>query len=182
MKRIKIMIKNNIILIVITLLSFNISLLIYKNNPLRVADLKILDDQFVINFILIVLGFTVTLITIMYSTFDKVRQQLVEIFKNIIDESDLEDMQLTMFKIFKNLKEDTLLILFYLVVEVFMSIYVIIDIPFIKWQLNSISKLDMILLTKLTIILLTLYALSDIIVSIFKLIQISLSIDIKKTH
>ncbi|APU60744.1 MULTISPECIES: hypothetical protein [Clostridium] len=182
MKKIKTNIKNNVISLIITLIFFSVSLLIYKNNPLQISELKILDDEFVINFILIVLGFTVSFITILYSTFEKLRQQLVEIFKNIISETELKDMELIMFNIFKQLKEDILFIFRYLVDVVFIIIWRNIDIPYIKWNFNYISKLDIILLIKLTIIFLTLLALYDIIKSIFKLIEVSLNADVKKSH
>ncbi|MBY7066492.1 hypothetical protein, partial [Clostridium sporogenes] len=127
MKKIKTNIKNNVISLIITLIFFSVSLLIYKNNPLQISELKILDDEFVINFILIVLGFTVSFITILYSTFEKLRQQLVEIFKNIISETELKDMELIMFNIFKQLKEDILFIFRYLVDVVFIIIWRNID-------------------------------------------------------
>ena len=181
MKRIKIktIFNNNINTVIVTSLVFIISLLIYKNNPVQIVNLRILDDQFVINFIIIVLGFSVAIITILYSTFDKLREQLVQIFKESISKSELSDIDLKMSDCFRSLKEDTLVIFWYLLWAVFMPIFKVINIHYIKWRFNCISKVDMMVIIKLTIIFLTLAALYDIIGTIFKLIETNLGLSKK---
>jgi len=180
MRKIKVIINDNIISIMVTLATFIVSMLIYKSNSMEIANLKILDEQFVINFIVIIVGFSVAIITILYSTFDKLREELIRILKDCLSKTELNDIDLIISNCFRQLKENTLFIFGYLFIAIVMPIYRVINIPFIEWKFNYISKMDMIVVTKLTIVLLTLFALLDIIGSIFRLIEICLDLNKKK--
>ncbi len=170
-KKIKIFI--NILLFVV---SFFISLFIIKTNS-KVQLLPIFSDEFTINFLGAILAIGITIITFVFSSFDKIRNSLINVK---IDTKQYNDINININQIFTALKEDLMAIFVFLTISFIVIILRDSNIPIIKWNWGYVSKSHFVSSIKLSMILLSFVGIFDIIYSLFALMRASEELSIKE--
>lgn len=168
--------KNKFNSIIPFIFSIIISLGIIKVNK-DAYNLKILEDQFLANFIGALLALSIAIVTLLYSVIDKVRESMI---KSYTTSEKLNNNDMKIKKLLIELKQDTTLIFYILVSIFFISIFANCDIPFISWKITAFSKNSFISFLKIFLMSLTFFSLYDIIGTLFALINIADVLSTKK--
>ncbi|CEP83961.1 hypothetical protein [Paraclostridium sordellii] len=159
--RIKRILNNNIFIIsTMSLISF-IIVLFNKN----LNNLSILSDDFLITYMLYMLGFALTVSAILYSFVEKVNTRFNQ---NQVNESNTSAILKRLKNLLKELKEDTLLIFLILISNIFIALFKDINIPILK-----LPKNELINFCKIISIFLSSYSIRDIILTVFKILNIN---------
>lgn len=141
-----------------------ISLIIVLFNK-NLDNLSILNDDFLITYMLYMLGFALTVSAILYSFVEKVNTRFNH---NEVNEGNQSTILKRLKKLLKELKEDTLLIFLILVFNIFISLFKDINIPVLK-----LPKNELINFCKIMSIFLSSYSIRDIILTVFKILNIN---------
>lgn len=145
--------------------SFIISLAIVKSNSLGIKQLSIFEDGFIINAIIVILGFTVTIITFIYTGYERILK--------ILYENELDEGRKMIVEISKEVKSDIYFIFRVLIIIIFAICIRNVDIPYLRWYFSCISKIEFIEIIKVDGLLLSFYSLWDLIKAVMKLIDIN---------
>ncbi len=127
--------------------------------------LVFLENSFLINFLGVLLGVSITLVTFIYSVVNR-----------ILDKTKYKNKESqTVFKLFNELKDNTVLIFWFLSIVLILAVWSTIDIPNIKLvKLIGVDKGIVIIWIKLNIVILSMVAIKDTIGTLFTLIGINL--------
>lgn len=153
---------NNNIFIISTMLLISLIIVLFNKN---LNNLSILNDDFLITYMLYMLGFALTVSAILYSFVEKVNTKFNQ---NDVNENNSSIVLKRLKKLLKELKEDTLLIFFILVFNIFISLFKDINIPMLK-----LPKNELINFCKIMFIFLSSYSIRDIILTVFKILNIN---------
>lgn len=142
------------------------SCVVVKFNP-EIGNLAIVKDEYILNLIGSLMGLSIAVITILFTAIDKVKNNFL---KNNSNNQAVDDIGSSIRNLYSSLAKDTMAIF------VFFNILLIsifsrgIDIPFLKMPLG-ISKDELFLKVKLTLLFLSLSAMFDIIFSLYRIIS-----------
>ena len=143
--------------------SFLIALLIVKGNSIN--NVILFDNSFVVNIIVVILGFTVTIITFLYTGYEK----LIDVFKSY----NVSETENKVSGISDEIKENVYCIFVILIIILALISFEQVDIPLIvypdKW---SLSKIELFATLKLTVFIIVFYAFGDILRSIMRMLDI----------
>lgn len=128
-------------------------------------NLSILSDDFLITYMLYMLGFALTVSAILYSFVEKVNTRFNQ---NQVNESNTSAILKRLKNLLKELKEDTLLIFLILISNIFIALFKDINIPILK-----LPKNELINFCKIISIFLSSYSIRDIILTVFKILNIN---------
>ncbi|QZY56651.1 hypothetical protein [Crassaminicella profunda] len=156
--------------IVPIIIVFIASYFLVHNNLYTIIDTNILEDTFVLNFIGIFFGFAITSLALIYSSYEKIANTIVDAVQQNDEDSNYEE---DIFELLNELKEDVIAIFYCILIAFILILLRNIDIPIVKFPMKIISKDELILISKLSFVLLTLYAMYDLTQTIFDLIKIS---------
>lgn len=153
------------------IISFGISYLIVKNiESVAKGTVAFIKDDFVLNFFIVLLSLAIAVIALLYSNVEKIRESLYRVFKNRED-IDIGKLEEKIASIFRELKGDTLFIFLSLVVS-WVAI-IVREVKEIDIMIFNINKKELCYIIEMNSIILTLYALWDIILTLFKLSEAS---------
>jgi hypothetical protein len=146
------------------LISISISFFILKTND-QILKLKILEDDYILNMIGVLMGLSIAIVTFLFTAIEKVKSTLLEYQ---ITKNQAKEIDLTINNLFSAIMKDTIVIFIFFVVLLYIILTRGIDIPILKipYFLN-ISKEEFVILVKLTLMNLSLFSLFDIIISLF---------------
>ncbi|MGL5559892.1 MAG: hypothetical protein ACRDC3_12175 [Paraclostridium dentum] len=130
-----------------------------------IENLSIVDTQFLITFLVSILGIALTVSAIMYSFVEKF---VSTIDKIDISKSNIDKLNFLLDSLLDELKEDTLLVLKLLALIVFLSVFEGLDIPLISFQHKHIFIQTL----RVSSILLSIYTIRDIILVVFKVLKL----------
>lgn len=157
-----------------------LSIMIIKiNSTIANGTAAFIKDDFVLNFVGVFLGLAVAVITLLYSNVEKIRESL---YKTISDDKVIVDLEMKITEIFKELKHNTIFIFVSLITSFFLIMLRDADIPFVKWNIKNISKIEFFYSLEIVAVLLTFLALLDIIGTLFKLSDASKSFEFIKRN
>jgi Na+/melibiose symporter-like transporter len=131
-------------------------------------DAKITSDDFLLNFIGFLLGIGITIVTFIYSTFDKFRDSLIRLN---IDKSKVDKASLQLKKCFNAIKKDLLTVFVIFLLCIFIIIFKNCNIPYIEWKSSFLSKNEFVHWMKLSMLFFTLIGVFDIMYSLFTLMK-----------
>ena len=149
------------------------AIFVFNSQPLTNGSATIIEDNFVLTFLGMFASLAIAVIAFLYSNVEKIRVTLTKANNN--KKAAIEKQ---FDKIFKELKENTLLTLLTLIICFFVILFRDIDISFIKMSITGITKLQIISILKLSLIMLTFLAITDIFIALFNLIKVSKEIEI----
>ena len=159
-------IKSNLVICLYFLLPFLFSVIL--SCYLGFNDTKINNTNFIIDYLGLFLGFTIALLSFAISIIDKVKKDLLS--NSDKDAEKIENQIAKLSSVFTELKEDTMVIFWFFIVVVAIYIFENINIPFIKWPFKGcFSKILFLNHIKFSIFILSLYAIYDILKTIFLL-------------
>ncbi len=161
-----------LIAMVIILVFFTVSVLIVESNP-GIQQSKIINDEFMLNFLGLFLGVSVAIVTFLFSSVDKIRESII---KAGFDGAAKKQTETTINNLIEELKQDSMAIFVFLVLFFGTILLKDIDVPYLKiaiWDKSSILSS-----IKLTLVFLTLFSIYDIISSTFLLMKVSHKLDI----
>ncbi|WKV09403.1 hypothetical protein Q2T46_02795 [Thermoanaerobacterium sp. CMT5567-10] len=151
-------------------ISLGISYLIVKNTKsIGNGTAVFIKDDFVLNFFTVILSLAIAVIALLYSNVENIRESLYKVFKD--KEDHIVELEKKIVNIFKELKDDTLFIFFSLVGS--WIIIVIREIPEINIIIFKMNKKEVCYMVEMSLVMLSLYALLDIIFTLFKLSDVS---------
>ena len=127
------------------------------------SNIKILDDDFLITFMISIVGIFLAIITLMYG--------LIEQIRKIFKESNIEQSIKKIYKSFDEIKENTMLIVYIMIFIFILSITLNIDIPFISQA--YINKKRLYLDLKIFGLILVLVSIYDTVKTFFLILKIS---------
>ncbi|SDL06880.1 hypothetical protein [Halanaerobium congolense] len=167
------------IIIIAIVLIFSFTLVKFVN----INDLKIIEDGYLINLILIFLSLSVAIITLLFSTTEKIRDKIIE--NKFLGNNQIEKVSKNIDRnvndIFEEMKQDTKFLFYCLIFAIAIIILESINIPNIQWPIKFINKMEFILMSKFSIILLSIISLRDILYSLLNIISIKNIIDNNQT-
>ncbi len=149
--------------------------LVLNSDALSKGTAKIIDDDFILTFIGMFTSLAIAVIAFLYSNVEKIRATLLKSNQNKKPEIENQFDQ-----IFKELKDDTLLTLISLITCFFVIVFRDIDFSFIKISIVCITKIQMVSIIKLSLILLTFAAITDIFIALFNLIKASKEVELSQ--
>lgn len=158
----------------IILLVFILStIFVFTSQPLSNGSATIIEDTFVLTFLGMFASLAIAVMAFLYSNVEKIRVTLIKANKNKkqVIEAQFE-------KIFQELKENTMLTLLTLILCFFVIVFRDIKISFITISITCITKMQIVSIIKLSLIMLTFLAITDIFIALFNLIKISKEIEI----
>ncbi|HBJ1648228.1 TPA: hypothetical protein LA462_002764 [Clostridium botulinum] len=141
-----------------------IALIFLCTVKINFSNVKILQDDFIITFMLSIIGIFLAIITLLYGLIDKI----ATVFSN-------NNISISMYKIFRSLdelKDNTMFIVYVLIFNFILGIIANIDIPYFSFADYS-NKINFIYSLKLVTLSLVLYAIYDTIKAFFLLLNIS---------
>jgi len=149
--------------IIFIFLSFLFSYLLVRYNS-KIDDLEIIEDGYILNLIGILMGLSIAVITFLFTTTEKIRANLPDKNLNIAIIKEIED---DLRNLYKSIMKDT--------IAIFISFFLLLICILIKgidFQLSFLgfSMKDLVLLIKLALLFITLFALLDIILCLFSII------------
>lgn len=156
------LLNNKYIIILLMLLITLIIVFLNKN----LDGLSILNDDFLITYLLYMLGFAITVSAILYSFVEKVNNRFNQ---NNQKELDSYAIFKILKKLLKELKEDTLIIFALLVLNILISLFKDISIPMLH-----LPKYEIVNFIKIISIFLSSYSIRDIVLTVFKILNINL--------
>ena len=128
------------------------------------SDIKILQDDFLITFMISLIGIFLAILTLMYGLLEKIA--------TIFSTANITTSLKNIYKSFDEIKDNTLLI-FYLMLSIFIiALLGNIDIPYIKLPENF-TKTNIIYNIKICILILVLFSVYDTIKTFFIILNIS---------
>ena len=132
----------------------------------------IVDDKFILNFLLTILILSVAIFTLLFSTVDKIREEITKIDE--WEQEKVSEVESNIKGILQELKDDIFLI-FYSLIILFILIFIRgIDPTEFPWpEIVPISKLGLYTIIKFAIFVPNIFALYDIIHSLFNLVEAS---------
>lgn len=152
------------------LLPLFVSFLVIKYNK-NMKQVTILSDEFMINFLLVVLGVGITILTAVIFVYIKdIRNGITKVHELTIKRINVET---NIERLLKSLKEDVFALLLFVIVVSALSIYKSFDIPNLVWKFSILSKDEFILMVKLYLGILTFIVIGDITATMFGLLQTS---------
>jgi len=150
---------------IIFVISLVVSILII--HFLKFTDNKLLDSEYIIDYLGIFLGFTIALLSFAISITDKIKENILD-DKTIIDKEKKRIIIDKTSNVFEELKDDSLLIFWFFIAVIILYIFENTNIPLIDWPFkNFFSKTNIINQVKFAIFISSLYAIYDIIKTIF---------------
>lgn len=148
---------------------FSISLIlahfIVKLNAEGLNELSIFEDGFIINALIVLLGFTLTVITFIYTSYERIIK--------ILNEKNIDHGNAILIDISKEIKEDIYFIFRVLVFIIALISIRNIDIPYLEWHCKLLSKIELYEVFKIAGFFLALYSVWDLIKAIIKIIDIN---------
>ncbi|WP_047984586.1 hypothetical protein [Ornithinibacillus californiensis] len=148
-------------------LSFLFSYILVRFNP-EINDLEIVKDEYVLNLIGILMGLSIAVITFLFTTIEKIRANLLE---NKLYNGTIRDIEVNIRNLYKSIMKDTIAIFISFILLLVCILTKGIDFPILKVPIFVVfSKEELVLITKLSLLFITLSALFDIIVSLFGII------------
>jgi len=148
---------------------------VLNSEALSNGTAKIVDDEFILTFLGMFASLSIAVIAFLYSNVEKIRATLLKSNQN--KKTEIESQ---FDKIFKELKDDTLLTLITLIICFFVIVFRDIDFSFIKISIVGITKMQMVSIIKVSLILLTFIAITDIFIALFNLIKASKEIELSQ--
>lgn len=145
--------------------NFIISLVIVKSNSLGMTQISIFEDVFIINLIIVILGFALTIVTFIYTGYERILK--------ILYDNRIEEGKNMIIEISKEIKSDIYFIFRVLIIIIFAICIRNVDIPYLQWWFSFISKIEFVEIVKVDGLLLSLYSLWDLIKAVMKLIDIN---------
>ena|GEM_PF-2181393 len=132
------------------------------------GTIAFIKDDFILNFLTIILSLSIAVIALLYSNVEKIRESLYKTLKanNVINvlENDIVN-------IFKELKHNTIFIFLSLVIS--WAIMIFREANRIEFELFNMSKREVCYIVEMALVFLSVYALYDIIVALFRLSEVS---------
>jgi hypothetical protein len=151
----------------ICLLSMLISTVIMIASPSQ-DGLVFLENSFLINFLGVLLGVLITLVTFIHSVVNE----------SLKKTNNQQSKRKTAIQLYSELKDNTVLIFWFLIIVFILTVWMTIDIPKIQLiELIGIEKNILITWIKLNIMILSMVATKDTIETLFTLIGVNLSCD-----
>lgn len=148
---------------------FSILIIKFHSNS---SDILITNSKYIINFLFTILALSVAIITLLYSTIDKIRNTIIKI--DILKDEEISEIEMIIKEVFDELRDDTYFILYSLIFILILILIEGCDIPFVSWSsIIPISRVEFVLALKMTILFLNILALVDIIHSLFSIIKAS---------
>ncbi len=132
----------------------------------------IIKDEFILPFIGGFTGFSIAIITFLYSCIERIRESL----KSKNKEVENAEINKKILRVFSELFHDTVTIFIALVFCFFLIIIREMDVPLVSLNINGISKQQIISTCEISFLLLTFISLIDIMGSLFNLVKASLLI------
>ncbi|WP_017211815.1 hypothetical protein [Clostridium beijerinckii] len=139
-------------------------LIILCITKVNLSEIKILQDDFLITFIISVIGIFLTIIALMYALIDKISL--------IFSDANIADSIKKIYKSFDEMKDNTILIFYLMILIFFIGFLNNIDFPYIHLPAGY-NKTSILTNIKLTILLLILFAIHDTIKTFFVILNIS---------
>lgn len=162
------MTKKNKIIFICSIL-FAISFCIFKFINSK-SELIFLDDGFLINFIGVILGTDVAIITFIYSSLDKIEEHLNKQFSK--DDAKHKRMLKLLYSSVKELIDDGKLIFGLFIGILLICVICYIDFPF-PILITYTTKLNILKYFKIVVLVFLLYAIYDSITTLFNLIMVT---------
>ena len=156
---------NKISVIIISSISLIISFFIVKLNGERLNEISIFEDGFVINALIVLLGFTLTVITYIYTSYERIIK--------ILNSNNINSGKAMVIEISKEIKEDIYFIFRVLVLTIVLISIKNSDIPYLKWNFKLLSKIELYEVLKISGFFLALYSVWDLIKAIIRIIDIN---------
>lgn len=148
---------------------------VFNSQALSNGTATIIEDNFILTFLGMFASLAIAVIAFLYSNVEKIRATLIKANQN-----KKAVIEIQFEKIFKELKDNTLLNLITLITCFFVIVFRDIDISFIKISIEGITKMQMVSIVKLSLIMLTFIAITDIFIALFNLIKVSKEIEISQ--
>jgi hypothetical protein len=160
----------------IILLVFIVSIVfVFNSKNLSNGTAIIVADNFILTFLGMFASLAIAIIAFLYSNVEKIRITLIN-----ANHDKKAVIELQFDKIFKELKDNTLLTLINLILCFFVVIFRDIDINFIIISIKFITKMQLVSIIKLSLTFLTFIAITDIFIALFNLIKVSKQIEISQ--
>lgn len=142
-----------------------------------ISNNLILNDDFLLNFLGVILGLGITIITFIYTSVGKVRESILRLN---INKDKADDILTNVQKVISELKQDLKFIFFLFFISFIIAILKEANIPFIKYNITIISKCELIALVKLYILSLAFLSIFDIVTTLFSMLNVNENITNKK--
>ncbi len=140
---------------------------VYSSEQLTNRTAKIVDDEFVLTFLGIFSGLSITIVTFLYSNIESIRNSL----KSKAEKFNEIDYGIS--QIFTELKQDTIVTLGSLIISFFTIILKDCKFRFIEISATFITKSQLVSIIEIYMFLITFLAIFDLFISLFNLIKIS---------
>lgn len=150
-------------------LSFSVGIFLVIFQP-SIKTTFLFSDSFILNFLITFLALSVAMFTLLFSTVDKLRDTILKL--EVFSEEDTRKVEEKVFNTLDELEEDTFLIFYSLLIIIISILVRKIDISFLQWpNIFPFSKQEFFVALKFGIIVINLFALNDIIHSLFTLMK-----------
>jgi hypothetical protein len=149
------------------IIPFVLCVYIFEINK-EISRSNILSDEYMLNFIGVILGLGITIITYIYTSIAGFKEL---IYNLEIDSNKTNEIILKVQTVLQKLKEDLIFVFYLFFFSFVIAITKNADIPFVKWNNTYFGKFEFVIIVKLYIFFLTFIAIFDIIMSLFSLLK-----------
>lgn len=146
---------------------------VLNSDSLSNGTAKIIDDEFILTFLSMFSSLAIAVIAFLYSNVEKIRATLIKSNQN--SKTTIEGQ---FDRIFGELKDNTIFTLVSLMICFLVIIFRDINIDFIQFSSNYITKLQVVSIIKVSLIMLTIIAITDMFFGLFNLIKVSKEIEL----
>lgn len=146
-------------------IAFSTVLVIFNKS---IQNTKVVEDEFMLNFIGLFLGLSIAVITFLFSIVENIQRNICE--NNHMKSERKTNINTLIKQLYNEIKDDIFAIFVFFIMCFLLIVCKDTDIPCISWP-AIFSKLQFTIWLKLIINFLTLYCLYDIIGALFKLIN-----------
>lgn len=136
-------------------------------NNLEIDGLEVLEDDYLLNMIGVLMGLSIAIVTFLFSVIEKIRSSLNKIdIKSNKEKKEINAIEETIDGLFSAIMKDTMFVFF-----LFVLLLLTILTKGLETVRNLLLNKEIFISIKLVILFLALIALFDIIASLFKIIK-----------
>jgi hypothetical protein len=159
-------VKKILIFLVSTSTSFVIAWFFTTYNK-NLAKVNIVNDDFVTNLLGALLALSIAIITLVYSTIEKIHQRITH-------HPNKNNIEITINSLFSALKKDTWIVFVFLITIIVVILLRDTDVPYLTYpNFLPITKINVVFFVKIFVLFLSFIAVADIILCLFALIKVS---------